>query len=723
MMIRPSMRLGALGSLWVFCLVGHAAEPGAPTPNTDEARQLGAIKVFSEEETSYVAPDAASATGLNLSLRDTPQPVTVITRERIEDQAMESLFDVLRHTNGVSVQAVDRGRSTLSVRGFEVNNFQFDGIPTSLYMDNNPATALFERVEIVRGATGLLNGAGDPSATVNLVRKSADSREFAGELTAELGSWSQVLATADVSTPLNSTGSVRARWVAHYNDQDAFLDYEHTRTIALYGVVEADLGENTLLKVGATDQSDRRDGVLWAGLPYWYADGSRTDYSRSRSTATDWNQWDVDDRNYFAGLTHTFGNDWTLRANASYTTNDDEERMLWIWNVPDRDTGLGMEAYPYHYLGGFNQHHFDLIASGPFSAWGREHELTIGIMHSKLDETWSNRDAVEPVASFPLGDFNDWDGSFEEPELGDRYDASRYVTTQTAAYAAARLQITDPLKVIVGARVENYEMNAGARVWVPEAFTEKHDGVVIPYAGVVYDLGKSYSLYGSYTSIFKAQALRDRNGDWLDPLEGNSFEVGVKAEFLEGRLYAAAGLFRTEQDNFGVEDIGFLVPGTLDPAYRPAQGVEAEGYELELVGELTPNWDVSFGWTQYSAKDAEDNDVAIDDPRKQLKLFTKYQFTGAAKGLDIGGGINWSGPQPARAVNPGTGEEELIGQRAYALVDLLARYQLNDKLSAQLNIENALDKEYVSRNTGWWGGPYVWGTPRSWRVSLSYAFN
>jgi len=723
MAISHGWRASAVGA---FLIGGTAlaAEPATDTSRPEDARQLGAVKVYSEDEgPSYTAPDATSATGLTLSLRDTPQPVTVITRERIEDQAMENLFDVLRNTNGVSVQAVDRGRSTLAVRGFEVNNFQFDGIPTSLYIDNNPATALFERVEIVRGATGLLNGAGDPSATVNMVRKSPDSHTFTGSFDAEMGSWNQLTGTADLTTPLNSSGSVRARWVAHYSEQDAFLDYEHTQTTAFYGVIEADLGERTRLRVGATDQSDRRDGVLWAGLPYWYADGTRTDFSRSDSTATDWNQWDVDDRNYFAGLTHSFANEWTLRANASYTTNDDEERMLWMWNVPDADTGLGMEAYPYHYFGGFTQHHFDVIASGPLSAWGREHEVTVGLMQSKLDETWSNRDAVDPVPSFPVGDFNEWDGTYTEPELGPRYEASRYVTTQTAAYVAARLQITDPLKLIVGARVENYEMDAGARVWVPEAFTVTHDGVFIPYAGIVYDLGERYSLYGSYTSIFKPQELRDRNGDWLEPLEGDSFEVGVKAEFFEGRLNASAGLFRVDQNNFGVEDFGFFVPpNNTDPAYRAAQGVEADGYELELAGELTPNLDLSFGWTQYSAQDAEGNDVAIDDPRKQLKLFTKYQFTRGAQGLSIGGGVNWNGPQPARALNPGTGEEELIGQRAYAVVDLLAQYKFSDQLSAQLNVENALDEEYVSRNTGWWGGPYVWGEPRSFRVSVAYAF-
>jgi len=715
MLTVPSARLCAAG---VFLLANTSVQ-------AQEARTLDPIRVQAEDPAadSYVASDARSATGLDLSLRDTPQSVTVITRERLDDQDLDDLFDVLVNTTGVSVQPVDRGRSTLTVRGFEVNNFQFDGIPTSLYIDNNPSTALFERIEVVRGATGLLSGAGDPSATVNMVRKRADRREFSADLSAALGSWEHLGGTLDVATPLNGSGSVRGRFVIDYSEQDAFIDLEHSQTTALYGVIEADLTDRTLLRVGVTDQSDRKDGVMWAGLPYWFADGTRTRWSRSRSTATDWNQWDVDDRNYFASISHQFGNEWTLRANAAYTTNDDEERMLWMWNSPDADTGLGMEAYPYHYLGGFDQHHFDVIASGPFSAWGRQHEITVGVMQSKLDEVWSNRDAVEPVASFPLGNFFEWDGSFDEPELGERYDASRYITTETALYAATRLQATDALKLILGLRVENYEMDAGARVWVPNAFTVEHKGELTPYAGVVFDLNEQFSLYGSYTSIFKPQELQDRNGDYLDPVEGNSYEIGVKAELLDGRLYGAAAVFRIDQENVGVEDVGYFVPpNNTDPAYRPAQGVKADGYELELVGKLTQDWEMTFGWSQFSAKDADGVHVAIDDPRKQLKLFTKYQFGGAAQGLTIGGGVNWNADQPTNGINPGTGASEHIGQDDWAIVDAYAKYQFNEQFSAQINAENLLDEKYVSRNTGWWGGPYIWGTPRSVNLSVSYQF-
>ena len=271
-----------------------------------------------------------------------------------------------------------------------------------------------------------------------------------------------------------------------------------------------------------------------------------------------------------------------MRADASYVTHEDEERMLWMWGVPDRETGLGMEAYPYHYFGDFSQTQFDVVATGPFSAWGREQEITVGVTHGERRETWSNRDAVEPVPSFPVGDFDAWDGTYQEPELGDRYEASKYITTETALFAAARLQLTDPLKVIVGGRVSNWQQDAAPAVWVPEAFTINHDGVFTPYAGIVYDLNEHYSLYASYTSIFNPQDLRDRDGHYLDPLEGNSYEAGLKAEFLDGKVYAAAAVFLVDQENFGVEDVGHLVPGTIDQAYRPAQGVKSEGYELEV---------------------------------------------------------------------------------------------------------------------------------------------
>lgn len=703
---------------------GVAAEQSAVP---DEPTRMGTIKVEGVENPestgTYAAGVSSGATGLSLSLRDTPQSVTVITRERMDDQAMATVFDVLRNTTGVSVQPVDRGRSTLAVRGFEVKNFQFDGVPTAVYSDDvNANTVMFDRIEVVRGATGLLSGTGDPSASVNLVRKHANSETLTGSISAELGSWDQQAGTLDVTAPVNEAGSVRTRWVAHASRQDAFVDLESTKNTVFYGVIDADVSTDTRLSVGASDQRDKRSGVLWAGLPYWYSDGTRTDWDRSKTTATRWNQWDVTEQTLFATLEHTLQNRWKIRGDASYIKRRGEERMLWMWGDPDRATGQGMEAYPYHYIGTPRQAHVDVMASGPFTLWGREQEVTTGIMYSRQRDGWSNRDAELPVASFPVGDFNVWDGSYAEPAWGPRYQASKTTTTQSAVYAATRLQLTDPLKLIAGARLSHWKRQEAAAVWTPAAYEIRHDRVFTPYVGGVYELSGALSAYASYTSIFNPQTARDRNGAYLDPLEGTTYEAGLKGEFFGGMLNASAAVFRVDQDNFAVADVGQFVPGTIEQAFRTAQGVKVQGYELEMVGELARGWSMSLGWTHYSAKDAEDADVAVDHPREQFKLFAKYVLPGLWDRLSVGGGVNWSGAQPARATNPASGQEEKIGQPAYALVDLLAKYAFNPQWSAQLNINNALDKEYVSRNTGWWGGPYTYGEPRKVLLTMDCKF-
>ena len=674
-----------------------------------------------EGSASYTTGATGTATGLKLSVRDTPQSVSVVTRERIEDQAMMTVADALRGTIGISVKPVDRGRNQLSARGFDITNFQFDGIPmaTGNIGIETANTVIYDRLEVVRGATGLLGGAGDPSAAVNLVRKHADSKVFTGSVSGQLGSWKQRTGTVDLSTPLNQDGSVRARFVANASKQDAFIDLEHTDSTVFYAVVDADLGKNTRLSVGVSDQRDQRNGVLWAGLPYWYTDGTRTNYDRSKTTATNWNQWDTHEQTAFANVQHTLANRWTLRADISHHRQNEDSKLLWMWGTPDRVTGLGMEAAPYHYISDPKQTQVSASAGGPFQLFGRNHEITVGVTHSRLNEGWSNRDAVGTMA--PLGDFNAWDGSYAEPAMGARYAGSGGTTVQSAIYSAARLQLTDKLKAIIGGRVGNWERKEEAAAWTSAAYTIEHKGIATPYAGLVYDLGEQTSAYASYADMFKPQTSRDRNGSYLDPLIGKSYEAGLKGEFMDGKLNASAAVFRTEQSNFAVADVGFFVPGTTNPAFRTAQGVTVKGYEMEVSGELAPNWSLSLGWTQFSARDADGVDVAVDHARKQLKLFTKYALRNQWRGLSVGGGVNWESGRPASAANPATGVTEKVGQPAYALLEVMARYEFDPKLALQLNISNLADKKYRS-GSYWWGAPYTYGEPRKVLLTMDYRF-
>ncbi len=664
----------------------------------------------------------AAATGLDLTPRETPQSITIITREQIDDQGASTVADVLEYTTGLSVKRVDRGRNLLSARGFDITNFQLDGLPfaTGNVGLEETSTAIYDRIEVIRGAAGLLQGAGEPSASINMVRKRADARELTGEITLEAGSWNHLSAMADVSTPLTSDGSVRARFVAEAHRQDAFIDLESSNGVTLYGVIAADLGPGTRISAGASYQEDARDGVMWAQLPFWFSDGSRANWSRSKTTGARWNAWDTVEQSAFLTIEQDLARNWSLKADVSYYRQKEDSKLIWLWGSPDRATGQGMDVWPYWYLTKPKQWNLNLQVKGDYSLFGRQHELVVGAMYNHLKNGWTNRDPDAATVA-PVGNFHEWDGSYPEPAWGGRFRMSGFGTTkQSAVYGVTRFKILERLKLIAGGRLSSWTRDEELALYTPEPFKIKHKNVFTPYAGLILDFNDYLSAYASYTSIFNPQDARDRNGHYLDPLEGNNYEAGLKADLMDGRLRASAAIFRIEQDNFAVPDIGYFVPGTTDVASRPAQGTVSKGYELEMQGELLPDWDISVGWSHFKAKDADGVDVQQHQPRRVFRMATKYEFGGVLDGFSLGGSLRWESRPPQTATNPGTGQMEKVGQKAYALVNLMAAYDVAEQMSLQLNVNNVFDKTYYNTNS-WFGG-YIYGEPRNARLTLRYGF-
>jgi outer membrane receptor for ferric coprogen and ferric-rhodotorulic acid len=695
------------------------AQQGAPPIASDDGTEDGtedAIVVTGYGRTN----EPTAATGLPLSPLETPQTISVITQQQIDDQAFNSINDALDFTVGISKKDVDRGRSSISARGFEVQNFQLDGAP---FANGNvgfgeTSTAQYERVDLVRGAAGLMHGAGDPSAVVNLIRKHATAGDFTGRVSLEAGSWKRISATIDAQSPLNASGTVRARAVAQVFRQDSFVDHEKRKGMLLYGVIDADLGERTKLSVGASYQRDERDGVMWAQLPFWYDDGTPTKWPRSKTTGPNWGFWNTSEISAFATLSHELGNEWKIRGDVAYHKGLEDSKLLWLEGTPNRVTGAGVGTMGYWFKADPEQWHGSVQANGPFTLLGGQHDLALGAMVSYLDDSWTNR---APATLEMIDDFNSWDGELAEPEWGNRYVDSSGNTTQMAVYGSTRLSLIDGLKLIVGGRLSNFKRDEGPTSTGNAPFKLSYKGVFTPYAGLIYNFTPNFSIYASYTDIFKPQGdLRTRDGSLLDPLEGKNYEAGLKALLLDGQLLATAAIYRIEQDNLAVRD-GF-VTGTTRAAYRGAKGTVAKGYELEVVGKVTPQWDVSLGWSSYSAKDADGADVLAHQPRRVFNLSTKYDFTGTLDGLSLGGAFKWESRPPVTADNPGTPavDPTPVGQPAYAIVNIMARYELTEALSLQLNVDNLFDKRFFSGNV-WFPG-FVYGEPRSGRVTLRYKF-
>lgn len=661
-----------------------------------------------------------SATGLGLSPQETPQSVSVLTFQRLLDQDLRTLADVVSNAVGVSAREYDSSRFSFSARGFDIQNYQLDGVPLAWSPGGDSGetiqdTSLYERIEVVRGATGLLTGAGDPSASINLVRKTANRRDFGGFISVDGGSWDTYSALADVGGALNSEGTIRARAVARYQEGDSFRDWGSDKRTVLYGVMEADVTDNLLLRAGASYQDNDPTGSTWGGLPSWHADGSRTDWDRTKTNAPEWSFWATETKNYFATVDYGFSDEWRLKVNYNRNETSADLKLLYLIGVPDETTGLGLSPYPYRSDTYSDQDSIDFQLKGAFDLFGRTHELVVGGLHSKQTGATGTY-AASDVS--PIGDFNAWDGTYAEPTFSsERTEVINRDITQTGFYAASRLHISDALKLVLGGRVARWKQEGsqyGAEIDYGDS------GVFIPYAGALYDVADNHTLYASYTEIFEPQNAQDRNGDYLNPVTGKNYEAGLKSTFLDDRLHTTLSVFLVQQDNLAQPDTGYLIPGTIFEASRAADGAESKGFEIEVTGELAPGWNVNAGYTQFEAEDADGNDVNTNHPRKLLNLFTTYRFPGALDRLTVGGGVNWQGRNYTAATNPVTGAAEDLEQEAYALANLMARYEVTDQLSLQANVRNLFDKTYYSQ-IGFFS-QLAYGEPRRITVTARYVF-
>jgi outer membrane receptor for ferric coprogen and ferric-rhodotorulic acid len=693
-------------ALALLSLNAHAAETAA--------LQLGATNISAEglgattEDThAYTTGSMSSATGLPLSIRETPQSVTVITRQQMDDRGVQSVGDALRNTPGVSTQKYDSDRSEFSARGLAITNFQYDGIniPYDGVYGENPNNgddaASIDRVEIIKGATGLMTGNGDPSATVNLIRKKP-TKQFKASISGTVGSWDAYRTVGDISGSLTDSGNVRGRFVGAYSDQNSYLDHYSQKKDLFYGILEADLSDDTLLTFGIDKSSTTPRGTSWTGNPVYFADGGRTDFPRHFNSGADWSRRDFDNITYFASLEHALANDWKFKVSLDQKTTDHDTQLASAsGGNPDRASGEGMFLYWGRWEGHRVQNTADVNVSGPFTLGGREHELIAGVMTAHSRQTGSTYD-TSAFAEVP-GSIYDWSGDLPKQDFPKNGKYQR-TQSQNGVYLATRLHPTDDLSVILGSRLstfkynEDYRYNAGAGLDDTHASYKEH-GVVTPYAGVIYDLDDTYSLYASYTSIYQPQTYKDSNGSTLAPVEGDSYEAGLKAAYFDGRLNASLAFFRIEQDGVA-ESIGTNAV-TNEGIYKAIDGATTKGLELELAGELSDGWNVSAGYTYARSRDADEQRIygyplSTTKPEHVVRTFTTYRLPGVLDKVTVGGGVSWQSAFYGKIYSAPAGDYTRIKQGGYTLVDLMSRYQYNEHLSFTVNANNVFDKRYLT---------------------------
>lgn len=662
-------------------------------------------QVFANEDIEVIEVKVAQLSSQNptripLTVKELPQSVSSISREMMDLSGITDLNDVMLSVTGVNVTLYDSQRPLYFARGFQITDFQVDGIPTFSGSTNQEYdTSLYQQVEVVRGANGLLSGVGSPSATVNMIRKRPE-REFDASLSASIGSWDRRRGVADVSVPLSKDGSVRSRFVVAYQDSDNYLDrYQEDKT-AMMGIIEADITRNTTVSVGYQNQDNNPVGTTWGTIPIFAADGTEAKLPVTTSYAPKWTKWQRESSTLFADLKHHFNDYWTLRGALNRTEGDVDNLRVYASGFPDRVTGEGVILRAAAGSSEDTRDSLDLYLTGNYDIFGREHDVMFGTNISRVESTSLSYTSLSNW-SYPVTDAWNYDGEAPIPSYSPTGAYRISQTDQFGFYAATRFRVTDSLSLIGGARIsnwetgtDNYDTNAS---YTATTGDYKVTNEVTPYLGVVYELTPAVSLYTSYTDIFTPQNYKDKNNNLLSPVLGSNLEAGIKSDLFDGQLLATVAVFNTKQNNYAVRDLtqpDYSLPDGSS-AYKGIDGTESKGIEMSLSGHLSDGWVINAGYTYVDTTRNENDRIWTNLPEHSVQLSTHYQFTGLLNNLNIGGGVNWqsetigygvSHPQEAEGVN--------YQQDAYMLINLYASWRFNKSWNSTLSITNATDETY-----------------------------
>ncbi len=709
--IRNFLISTAMVSAWSSAAWAEDAKSGAMDSRRVDIIVTGAL----EQEN-------AAATGLPLTLRETPQSVTLIDRSRIEDFALTNVNDLLSQVVGINVERTETDRTEYNSRGFDITNFQVDSIGLPLRWGiqfGDMDTILYERVEAVRGANAIMTGIGNPSATINYVRK-RPTEDFRASGSAMLGSWNLWRVEADVSTPLDAAGTVSARLIYAHDEHDTHLRYNHVNRDVFGAILAWKITAELTATAGYTRQENDSDGVLWGALPLLYTDGTRVDYPVSASTSADWTSWDVHDQTAYAELAYAAVSGWQAKGRFTYNRRSSEATLLYAYGYPDRGTGFGVGGMTGKYRSPSKQYLGDFYASGPVKLFGREHTLALGLSTASMRSyEYGAFSSSYPV--YPSVD--EWGQNglvLEQPDYPAEILQEDMKDKLTRAYGAFHVNLTDNLKAVVGASAM-WLKTSGSSYNVDSA---RKNSRLSPYAGAVLDVTPNVSFYASYTDIFNPQSEVDVTNRRLDPTKGTSVEGGIKSEWFDKQLYVSAALFRSRQKGLA-EFAGVFAPGDAGQAgdsYYSGVDTTAKGFELEITGHVTDQWAISGGYTGLRVRDQEGNRTRTFLPTKSLKLATTYSIP-ELRDLKLGAQYRWQNAistEDTGVVAYGIVSEPVtIRQKAYGVLDLMASIAVVDRVRLSVNVRNVTDTKYVGSLK--WGQAY-YSAPRNVLVTLGFTY-
>lgn len=603
--------------------------------------------------------------------------------------------------------------------GFDDTQLSEDGTHSTLYTSslsgggNNPHdqkqvsdTALYERIEVVRGATGLKKAQSEPGGSINAIRKRPTSKPLV-EFEASADRFGTVRGTADVSGLLMPEYGVRGRLVTVAERSNEFRDHTDGYKGIIYGVIDKDITENDKLTAGISYHHEEDTPSLF-GLPA-AADGSDLKLPRETYLGANWNNSRYKKWNVFGEWVHYFDDDWKLTTLLDYKHN---KSLTTYAYVPHRGNVSAAGTVNSGYLGrsdrDSHQWTFKTDLDGKFQAFGRQHELYAGYSYSRedFDNLWRGSPLSGTYSVF------NWTGNeIPKPDWDStRYREIRQTNTDTHTLTlASRLNLTDKLHISGGVGYSRWRWSQYLS-WMAKPYSNYEKGRFIPYLGMTYDLNPQNNLYASYTSIFKYTGdYYDIDSQLLPPVMGDSYEVGWKSSWWNNRFNSTLALFQTQKSNEPIDTWLGIDPATGNvrawvrgdqAVYTPVR-LQSRGLDAEISGNIGDSWRIFAGYTfnkrKYTATAAEKTvarngrgvDFSQHTPEHMFRLLASYRLGGADGKWTLSGGVNMQSKSSPITIN---GQKHYLG--GYAIWNAGVQYEPSKQISMGFKIHNLTDKRY-----------------------------
>ncbi|MXO84526.1 TonB-dependent siderophore receptor [Altererythrobacter aurantiacus] len=660
-----------------------AATPAfAASDNATEAAEqdrdyLPTTIVVVGQKEGYGGEDGSSGTKTETALLDVPQSITVLTEDQLEDQSLRQLNDALRYVPGITLETGEGHRDEVFIRGQETTaDFYLDGLRD----DAQYFRPLYnvERVEVLKGPNALIFGRGGGGGAINRVSKTADVATRFVNLDASVDTFSAFALTGDVN--LNAAENLGLRVTGTYEEFDNDRDFYEGRFIGITPTITARLGANTRLTAHYTYDDDRR--VTDRGVPS-LGTGPLTGYDETFFGVPGFNEARAEVHIARSRIDHDFSDDLHINASVQYANYD----KVYANVLPRGTDGETVSLGGYQ---DFTQRE-NLIGqanlvwetkTGPL-----DHMLLVGIEGS-VQDTQNGRYGVALSRNFVfLTDPYD----FPEVSLTPISRSRDSELKVFSAYVQDQISFGEFVEVIAGLRYDRFDLDTYDIL--ADERGQRVDELVSPRLGLIVKPGEGLSFYASYAESFLPQAgdqftFLDPAFDELEPEKFTSYEIGVKFAPKTDLLFTAA-LFQLDRTNTRSTDpLTNLAVLTGESRVR--------GGEASIVGNILPVWQASLGYAYLDGEILTDSIFA--DAGTTLQQTPHHQFTAwnrfyATDRLSFGLGGIYRSEQFTSYTN-----EVILPD--FLRIDAAAYYEVNERVTVQLNIENLFDEDYYASAHG-----------------------